>query len=464
MPDLVALGPSTDATNKNFSLLDMDMAPEDVEILSKIKGISSMKKHEAEMPEEYSLDALSGAIVPVGAPVIDPFTGAIVPVEQGLTLTAQTGALVLAMPRPDKPTQSSTTLQGSVCTGCKHGINQGRYLSCVGHSWHPQCFKCPLCSKIITDLQIRANGAEPFHSDCYKAKFHPMCSVCSDYVVEKTPGVVEVRTQKFWGDRFCPAHETDATPSCSSCHRFQQKHGVPFSHRVDGRQHCSDCTSSAVICTEEVKSLVAEVAEFVLSLGVPLPPLPALPPAIAVDATTLRAALQAEGLAVNNLNSFTNKGISLRLPLTTHAVFRSSSSEIEKREINLEKTSDVVGILILYGLPRVEAGALLARELMHTYMVLSGDFPSLPVEVEEGLCQFVSYQWILSQSSKYDGSAGADTPSFQQKLLQYCQVQIADSDNCSAASGFRLVQGAVGLHGFAIVLDHVKRTGYFPIG
>jgi hypothetical protein len=44
----------------------------------------------------------------------------------------------------------------SVCAGCNESLGYGRFLSCLGKNWHPNCFCCKLCSKPIADREVLA--------------------------------------------------------------------------------------------------------------------------------------------------------------------------------------------------------------------------------------------------------------------------------------------------------------------
>ena len=55
----------------------------------------------------------------------------------------------------------------------------------------------------------------------------------------------------------------------------------------------------------------------------------------------------------------------------------------------------VTAILVLAGLPRVMAGAILAHECMHAWLRLSGTSQLQP-QVEEGLCQLMAVLWLGS--------------------------------------------------------------------
>ncbi|GFQ08575.1 protein da1-related 2 [Phtheirospermum japonicum] len=55
----------------------------------------------------------------------------------------------------------------------------------------------------------------------------------------------------------------------------------------------------------------------------------------------------------------------------------------------LIRKCEVTAILVLYGLPRLLTGAILAHELMHGWLRLNG-YRNLAPEVEEGICQVLS--------------------------------------------------------------------------
>ncbi|KAB1214620.1 Protein DA1-related 1 [Morella rubra] len=45
-----------------------------------------------------------------------------------------------------------------ICAGCNTEIGHGRYLSCMGGVWHPQCFRCNACKQPITDYEVQPLG------------------------------------------------------------------------------------------------------------------------------------------------------------------------------------------------------------------------------------------------------------------------------------------------------------------
>ena len=51
------------------------------------------------------------------------------------------------------------------CAGCKQPLGYGRFLSCLGKNWHPDCFVCNKCSKPIADREVNIG------STIYNSKF-----------------------------------------------------------------------------------------------------------------------------------------------------------------------------------------------------------------------------------------------------------------------------------------------------
>lgn len=58
--------------------------------------------------------------------------------------------------------------------------------------------------------------------------------------------------------------------------------------------------------------------------------------------------------------------------------------------------AQVTAILVLYGLPWLLTGTILAHECMHAWLRLRG-ITQLPLQTEEGLCQLMGLLWLESQ-------------------------------------------------------------------
>lgn len=57
----------------------------------------------------------------------------------------------------------------------------------------------------------------------------------------------------------------------------------------------------------------------------------------------------------------------------------------------------VSAILVLYGLPRLVTGSIVAHETMHAWLKLN-HITGLKPEVEEGLCQLMALIWLEKQT------------------------------------------------------------------
>ncbi|PSR93148.1 Protein DA1-related like [Actinidia chinensis var. chinensis] len=143
----------------------------------------------------------------------------------------------------------------------------------------------------------------------------------------------------------------------------------------------------------------------------------------------------------------------------------------------LTRKCEVTAILVLYGLPRLLTGAILAHELMHGWLRLKG-YRNLNPEVEEGICQVLSYMWLESEvmpgsksmpstsaasssslvSSKKGGKSGVEN-----KLGEFFMHQIAHDASPAYGGGFRAANAAVNKYGLRRTLDHIRLTGSFPL-
>jgi hypothetical protein len=56
----------------------------------------------------------------------------------------------------------------------------------------------------------------------------------------------------------------------------------------------------------------------------------------------------------------------------------------------------VTAVLVLYGLPWLLTGTILAHELMHAWLRMNG-VTGLSLDVEEGLCQLMALLWLEGQ-------------------------------------------------------------------
>ncbi|MED6197454.1 Protein DA1- 1 [Stylosanthes scabra] len=144
----------------------------------------------------------------------------------------------------------------------------------------------------------------------------------------------------------------------------------------------------------------------------------------------------------------------------------------------LIRRCEVTAILVLYGLPRLLTGSILAHEMMHAWLRLKG-YPNLSPEVEEGICQVLAHMWLDSEIYSASGSdcssSSSSSPSsssasskkgkrsdFEKKLGEYFKHQIEADTSSVYGKGFRLGNEAVLKYGLRSTLDHIQMTGSFP--
>ncbi|KAK1312043.1 Protein DA1-related 2 [Acorus calamus] len=132
---------------------------------------------------------------------------------------------------------------------------------------------------------------------------------------------------------------------------------------------------------------------------------------------------------------------------------------------------------------RLLTGSILAHELMHGWLRLKG-YRNLSPEVEEGICQVLSYMWLESEvitdsrNSAPTSSTAASTSSsstsnpyskkggksdIEKKLGKFFMHQIAHDTSPAYGGGFRAANASVNKYGLRRTLDHIRLTGCFPV-
>ncbi|GAU15346.1 hypothetical protein TSUD_04150 [Trifolium subterraneum] len=335
-----------------------------------------------------------------------------------------------------------------ICAGCNTEIGYGRYLNCLGAFWHPECFRCRACNLPISDYEFSTSGNYPYHKACYKESYHPKCDVCRHFIPTNPAGLIEYRAHPFWNQHYCPSHEHDNTPRCCSCERMEPE-GTGYIALKDGRKLCLECLDSSIMDTNECQPLHADILKFYESINMRLDQ---QVPLLLVERQALNEAREGE----KNISRRPYKGM------------RSQPYKVTAR-------CDVTAILILYGLPRLLTGSILAHEMMHAWLRLSG-FRTLSQDVEEGICQVLAHMWLESELSSASGSnfvSGSSSsasytskkgkrPPFEKKLGEFFKHQIESDISPVYGDGFRAGQKAVRKYGLQRTLHHIKMTGSFP--
>ncbi|CAN0872781.1 Protein DA1, partial [Linum grandiflorum] len=336
---------------------------------------------------------------------------------------------------PPPPPQYKNPHAHPICAGCSNEIGAGRFLHCLNAYWHPECFRCHVCNIPISDYEIPTNLA----------------------------GLIEYRAHPFWNQKYCPTHEHDSTPRCCSCERMEpQDTGyVPLN---DGRKLCLECLDSAVMDTNQCQPLYNDIQLFYESLDMKVKQ---YVPLLLVERQALNEAR--EGEKNGHYHMPETRGLCLSEEQTISTVRRPKagghrSTDMITEPYKLTRRCDVTAILILYGLPRLLTGSILAHEMMHAWMRLNG-FQPLSQDIEEGICQVLAHMWLDSQlrfETSSSSSAGSRRPPFEKKLGAFFKHQIESDSSPVYGDGFRAGQQAIRKYGLQRTLEHIRMTGRFP--
>lgn len=119
-------------------------------------------------------------------------------------------------------------------------------------------------------------------------------------------------------------------------------------------------------------------------------------------------------------------------------------------------------------------------------MLNGAGYRNLNPEVEEGICQVLSYMWLESevmpslQSMPSTSAASSSTSSsyyshysssskkgakseVENRLGQFFMNQIANDSSPAYGGGFRAANEAVNKYGLRSTLEHIRLTGSFPL-
>ncbi|XP_020210290.1 protein DA1-related 2 [Cajanus cajan] len=362
-----------------------------------------------------------------------------------------------------------------ICEGCNREILYGNCLG-VGHSYfHPECFRCHSCRYPITEREFSLSGKRQYHKSCFKELTHPKCEVCHQYIPINAAGLIEYRCHPYWNQKYCPCHEYDNTARCCSCERLESR-DERYYRLEDGRILCFECMESAITDTGECQPLYHSIRDYYEGMNMKIDQ---QVPMLLVGREALNEAIVGEKNGFHHLPE--TRGLCLSEEKTVASVYRwprfggHRLTGMRCQHQKLTRKCDVTAILVLYGLPRLLTGAILAHELMHAWLRLKG-YQNLSPEVEEGICQVLSYMWLdaevmsgsrsmpsTSASASASSSKKGAKSHVESKLGEFFKNQIANDSSPTYGGGFRAASKAVEKYGLTITLDHIRYTGQFPL-
>ncbi|CAN6909362.1 unnamed protein product [Brassica oleracea] len=177
-------------------------------------------------------------------------------------------------------------------------------------------------------------NSEIEHGRSVDVLWHPECLWLTVFFQMK-----KFHQHPFWEERYCPAYESDGTPKCSSCERLEPM-GTNY-------VKLSDALNKA-----EVEEKIDYQYE-VITRGICLS-----------EAQTIITS------------------VSKRPRMGPHNQLIDMVTDSQR----VVRDCEVTAILILYGLPRLMTGYILAHEMMHAYLRLNR-YRNLNTVIEEGICQ-----------------------------------------------------------------------------
>ncbi|XP_023729030.1 protein DA1-related 1 isoform X1 [Lactuca sativa] len=369
-----------------------------------------------------------------------------------------------------------------ICAGCNGEIGHGRFLSCMGGVWHPECFRCHACNIPISDYEFSMSDNRPFHKSCYKEHHHPKCDVCKNFIPTNGAGLIEYRAHPFWLQKYCPSHEHDGTPRCCSCERMEPR-DTKYLLLDDGRKLCLECLDSSIMDTHECQPLYLEIQDFYEGLNMKIEQ---QVPLLLVERQALNEAMEGEKHGHHHMPE--TRGLCLSEEQTISTIIRRPRVgagriiDMFTEPYKLVRKCEVTAILILYSLPRLLTGSILAHEMMHAWLRLKG-YSNLPPDVEEGICQVLAHMWldseIMAGSSGTNAAAASSSSSsssssvpvsskkgkrsqFEKQLGEFFKHQIESDTSAAYGDGFREGNKAVLKYGLRSTLEHIRLTGRFP--
>ncbi|XAR71979.1 hypothetical protein NMG60_11018453 [Bertholletia excelsa] len=362
------------------------------------------------------------------------------------------------------------------CAGCNRDILSENYLACLGTFFHPECFRCVSCGSPITEHEFSLSGNDPYHKICFKELHYPKCDVCFQFIPTNGAGYIEYKCHPFWSQKYCPSHEYDYTARCCSCERLESWN-VRYISLGDGRSLCLECMESAIMDPGDCQPLYHAIRDYYEGMNMKIDQ---QIPMLLVERQALNDAIVGEKNGFHHLPE--TRGLCLSEELIVPSISRRPKVGghrlvgMRTQHQKLTRKCEVTAILVLFGLPRLLTGAILAHELMHGWLRLQG-YRNLNPEVEEGICQVLSHMWLESEvmpesmpstsasssSSLYSSSKKGRKSENENKLGRFFIHQIQNDTSPAYGGGFRAAYAAANRYGLRRTLDHIRLTGTFPL-
>lgn len=365
------------------------------------------------------------------------------------------------------------------CAGCGAPMvaASGPVITVQGLQYHAPCFRCAGCQRPLCgpggvgrfEYCTRPEDGQAYHPECHRQLFHPCCCVCHGLIPETPDGRVQWSYHPFWKEqRYCPAHAHDGTPTCCACGRHEPRGAEWVVLQDRGRRACLECLGTIVVDTNDAQPLYREILEFFKSQGMPhsyAPPLLLVESGVLEDHASRETGRRRDedgpvfhvrGLCVATVYTTIPSIVRIGQGLGVNSIRTALSGVPGALPPGASQRCSVQSLLVLYGLPRLLCGSIIAHELTHAWVKMQ-NVAHLDTQIEEGLCQLMAYLWLESQ----DRDARRQGPEHE-RMLSYLTHQIRSDTSPVYGDGFRRALELYQIRGLRALFDHALRNRTWP--
>jgi len=127
--------------------------------------------------------------------------------------------------RLDEIPSTTNPLARGLCFGCKKDI-VGRMMDAMGHKYHPECWKCHECHKILATTGFYESEGKGYCEDCHNEKFLPKCYACKQPIA----------------DSYAAALDKQYHHHCLRCHSCGKSLNQGKFYNKNNLPHCENCS------------------------------------------------------------------------------------------------------------------------------------------------------------------------------------------------------------------------------
>ncbi|KAJ4844450.1 hypothetical protein Tsubulata_028934, partial [Turnera subulata] len=283
-------------------------------------------------------------------------------------------------------------------------------------------------------------------------------SSASDYDRRPIPAPgMEYATQNSWDQAYSYNYKGYGTAKCCSCKRLEPNDGNYISYsdgQTQDRKICRECFATAVLDTKSSKSLVQNVLQFYEHLGMRI-------------SREIPVYMVDEGELRRNSRENTHPGMPI-LGLSVHAqkyvtLIKKASLQERGRVVVAKETHEYYNntrmVLLLFGLPKLMTGAILAHEFMHMWLRLKG-VPNgkLDPRIEEGIAQVMGYMWLDWFEQGEASSGSIEEAKYLRYLKRIYKQEVESLPDPVYGDGFRHIHREVERHGLTYVINNILQS------